>query len=278
VRLADALEIASVIATGEYFAYYDRNADGALNSQDYNLTLADLWKTSNATDRAIAQVFDVAWKYQTFHGTGIQLRLLLNGFFPGGEPAAGHGVHWQTQTGAAAITGYPDENGNTVYPELTRVDGLNVDGDNAATHGMFWGQAAVPVFEGGATDWPTPGGDWETQRVVSFADQPPSMTGDPTEMWHTHGGLCTVLNPDGEIELHQFVTYAECQEYPNSEGIDPVRGGNSWTNLWMVHLWLFDLNPNGKFGGTHPCVDPNAKTPVDFAEGREIPEFFAHHH
>ena len=48
-------------------------------------------------------------------------------------------------------------------------------------------------------------------------------------------------------------------------------------NFWMLHVWLFDLNPNGVFGGTHPCVDPDAPPESSINGDREVPPFFAHH-
>ena len=46
------------------------------------------------------------------------------------------------------------------------------------------------------------------------------------------------------------------------------------SNVWMLHMWMFDLNPNGLFGGTHPDVDPQAPGEEIINGGREVPMWF----
>ena len=54
-------------------------------------------------------------------------------------------------------------------------------------------------------------------------------------------------------------------------------GSNLWANFWMIHIWLYDLNPNGLFAGTHPCVEVDAPSDETISGDREVPEFFADH-
>jgi hypothetical protein len=44
----------------------------------------------------------------------------------------------------------------------------------------------------------------------------------------------------------------------------------------MIRVWLFDLNPNGPFGGTHPCFAQDGVSDEEVIEGREVPDFFQH--
>ncbi|NRB41490.1 MAG: hypothetical protein HRU20_23965 [Pseudomonadales bacterium] len=54
--------------------------------------------------------------------------------------------------------------------------------------------------------------------------------------------------------------------------------GNLWVNIWMLHAWIYDLNPMGLFSGTHPHVDPNATPESSRRDGREVPMYFMMHH
>lgn len=52
---------------------------------------------------------------------------------------------------------------------------------------------------------------------------------------------------------------------------------NMRANFWMVHLWIYDLNPSGLFAGTHPCVERNAPSEETIVGNREVPMFFMDH-
>ena len=106
---------------------------------------------------------------------------------------------------------------------------------------------------------------------------------DQTGDRHKHGGLCmTVLHSydaNGNLvrtgSANQHTTFNECQAIPNDERMPD--GSSMWANFWMVHMWLYDLNPNGFFAGTHPCVDPNGLDESTINGDRNVPHFFAHH-
>jgi len=42
----------------------------------------------------------------------------------------------------------------------------------------------------------------------------------------------------------------------------------------MLHVWMFNLNPNGIFAGTHPDVDPDSVSEESLNGDREVPMFF----
>jgi hypothetical protein len=178
------------------------------------------------------------------------------------------------------------------------VEGLNILDDGSQIKGLFWGEIAKPLFfknparpERGLSslDWPKPGGKWQDRRVQAFAGEPPKFTSSDEEMWHTHAGLCNIMDPrSGELSLHQHTTFNECQAYENHPawqaviGHDPVTGeeimGNLWGSIWMIHMWLFDLNPYGFFGGLHPDADPCSPMEETINEDREVPMWFHMRH
>ncbi len=72
-------------------------------------------------------------------------------------------------------------------------------------------------------------------------------------------------------------------KYPGT--IPTANGGtrvtNRWTNFWMIHAWIYKLNPTGLFANTHPDVStgPRDNNGGPFAfEGcisaRAMPEWF----
>ena len=268
---ADVVLIKSALKKDLYVAFYDINADGYLNYGDLYKTWRAIGKTSTALDRQKAYIFHQVKQFQL-----VDSREELNAMLVDRATSAlaGHGEHWQNEIGYLTVIG-------EAQPYPLRAEGLNVSADGKSVKGMFWGKAAVPVFENGATDYPTPGGAWTNSRVIAFADMPPKFTASEHERWHTHAGLCVTAdaasNPEGfKIVLNQHTTFAECQAIPSvwNTPEDPI---NTWLNIWMLHAWMFDLNPNGFFAGTHPCVDPDAPSEDTINGGREVPEFFQHH-
>ena len=264
----DITLIKHAVKNKRYYAFYDLNTDGKINREDVALAEVDVGKTSGEEDQSLARLFHQVKQFQL-----VDSREELNamGFSQGTGSLAGHGEHWTNRDGALSIIGWKPA-------DFGKADGLNVPMDGNSVKGMFWGVAAQPVFENGATDYPTPGGQWETSPVVAFADMPPVFTGSPDEHWHTHAALCitTEAQADGlKYNLNQYMTYAECQTLPSVT--KSIRGGNIWINVWMLHVWMFDLNPNGLYANTHPCVDPDAPSEDAINGGRPVPPFFQHH-
>lgn len=160
------------------------------------------------------------------------------------------------------------------------------------------------------SDFPAPGGEWQDLRVAAFYEgpdpqgtgaihPPKAFEGAPTmmqamqdgtdmrlaEMWHTHAGLCLTvqIGESGPYpSISQHTTFNECQAKPNLAqqpiGQNPVTGevvmGNAWLNIWMMHLWFFDLNPNGLFAGTHPDIDPCGVSEDTINDGKRVPPYF----
>jgi hypothetical protein len=270
VRVWDLLEILYVWHQGGYYSMYDRDADADVDLRDVVEVIKELGKTSTALDRHLANAYSRFVHFQEV-GNAFTDPTIVPEFQPFTASVFGHGVHWVNEAGGLPIIGLG-------HASFMQAEGLNIPENGDRVRGMFWGEAGVPVFEDGATDWPTPGGAWQDQRVIAFASHhTPSFTGDPTEAWHAHVGLCSVINQLGRFEVHQLTTYNECQAIFSAVPTSPDGVSNVWLNFWMLHVWLFDLNPRGPFAGAHPCVDQHSPTDEDTYGGREVPEWFHEH-
>lgn len=260
----DITIIKKAVKKENYYAFYDVNLDGKLDRRDIRRAKHDLGLSSNLTEQLLAYLFHRTKQYQLIDSPE---EMMATGFSTIADSIAGHGQHW--------IDFVDPVEGN-----FWRPNGLNFSKNDQTVKGVFWSKDAIPVFENGATDYPTPGGLWETQRVIAFADTPPIFTGDPSEVWHTHAGLCITAEGTFEspvISLNQHTTFAECQALPSIYKV-PGTNYNPWFNQWMLHAWMFDLNPNGIFGNTHPCVDPQSPDEATINGDRPVPPFFQHHH
>jgi hypothetical protein len=269
VGQSDKVILKKAIKKRLYYAFYDLNADGKLNRDDLERLKKQIGMNSTVFDQEVAALFHRSKQFQLVD-SGEELNAMAYNIGTGS--LAGHGEHWNNLDGDLSIAGYK-------LADFYKVEGINVPQDRGSVAALFWGQGATPVFANGADDYPTPGGAWENERVVAFAGGPPTFTSSPDELWHTHAGLCitTELRSTGiEIVLNQHTSYTECQAIP-SLTTSSITGQNTWINIWMVHMWIYDLNPNGFFANTHPCIDPDAPSEHTINGGREVPPFFAHH-
>lgn len=257
----------------DYYSLYDRNADGVLDDSDINLATKDANKKSSNADQELAAMYNRFKELQNVRGYD-ELEAL--GYTPIPVPLKGHGVHWFNAEGLASMMGIK-------APDPYTAEGLNVSTDKRRVHALFWASPASPVFANGATDYPD-GESWKDAQVIAFDNLPTHLTSRHDENWHKHGGLCMPLSyAHDELgnrtitgEAHQHTTYNECQAMPNDLSMMPD-GLNMWANFWMVHVWLYDLNPNGLFDGHHPCVEQDAPDDDIINGDREVPKFFRHH-
>lgn len=265
--------IKKVLKRKQYYAFYDFNADGKLNEKDVEAAKNQVGTLSSTQDREMAKLFHQVKQFGVVDST---IELIAMGQLKFADSLAGHGQHWINLFGRDASVGRG-------VSKFYRPEGLNVPEKGKRVWGLFWAQAAIPVFENGATDYPKPGGAWMNSRVVSFAGAPPKFTSSQNETWHTHAGLCfTTSNVDGKekIILNQHTTFLQCQAIPTTRKLGTTSTGlqiNPWINVWMLHVWMFNLNPNGIFANTHPCLDPNAPSEHEINGDRPVPPFFQHH-
>ena len=256
-----------------YYALYDRDANGILDYEDLVTSKTEINSDSTLLDQDLAKMYKRFKKFQNIRGYE---KLTELGYQAIPVALKGHGVHWFNADGMKSLMGQKQPN-----PMIA--EGLNVSTDEKRVHALFWASAANPVFDNDATDYPH-GENWKDGRVTEFiGGMPKNITASANEMWHKHGGLCMPLNKvivDGEEtivgEAHQFTTYNECQEIPSNYSMLEDET-TIWANFWMVHVWLYDLNPNGLFAGTHPCVEKDAPSDSDINGTRDVPPFFAHH-
>ncbi|MDH5230264.1 MAG: hypothetical protein OEZ58_15360 [Gammaproteobacteria bacterium] len=266
---ADLDELDSQLNSDTFHTLYDRNIDGKIDSSDRDLAQADIGLSSSELDRSIVGLFKST---QYLQEVSRRYELGELGFHKGADSIAGHGEHWNNDRGGDLI----EKGGELDFEEAI---GLNVPYASAKVWALFWGLKAEPVFENGATDYPAPGGDWETQQVIAFSDTPPSFTGHESEVWHTHAGLCNAAQErNGNVisNFTQHESYASCQA--RESGFQNIGEKIPWDNMWMLHAWIFVPNPKGLFANTHPCLDPNAPSEDELNKGKTIPEFFQHHH
>lgn len=268
VDRADLRMVIRAAQSGEYYSLYDRNADGKINHQDISHTARSMGKQSSFTDQQVAQLYEQLKVLQTVRSPDELYRL---GFEPITGSLAGHGEHWA--------------NTSSDLP----VSGINVPEDASAVWGVYFSIDARPLFNDSASesglsplDYPAANGAWMYERVQAFNGVPPTFFPDSEEeSWHTHAGLCITLQDYGAstvIQLDQHMSYMECQSLPSLRKI--IRDGveqNAWFNIWMLHLWMFELNPHGLFANTHPCLDPHAPDEADINGDRTVPPFFSHH-
>lgn len=138
----------------------------------------------------------------------------LDGYEPTTQVVAGHGRHWMEASLMKDAT-YP------ALPQLSAPAGLNYD-EEGTLQAVFWGQpTAFPV-----------------------GSLPPPQIFSQAQMWHGHNQAC-------------ITNYGLIKQVKYTENIDPAQcdriGGESGT-FYMLHLWLYRLNPDGAFAMTHPCA------------------------
>jgi len=246
-----------------YYALYDFDTNGVVDDEDINIAKQQLGQTSKIVDRQFALLFNRNKQFQEMEDI---TEITSLGYVVTAPSLAGHGEHWNDFV-------------KPIEADFLRPTGVNIPKSRDRISGMFWIVSAVPVFENGATDYPTPGGEWEKQHVVSFSDTPPKLFLTPDEMWHNHAGLCTTVEDNGsgpKPVLYQHMTYADCQDKPSLVQ-DPNTNKNYWSNIWMLHTWMFDLNPAGIFANTNACVDPDSPPEYTINGDRTVPPFFEHH-
>ncbi len=222
---ADRDVIVAAVARGEYLAFYDRNADETLDNADVELTAQDSGKKSSALDREVIAAF---WGTKHLRDQAVAI---AEGWIPTTQEYIGHGVHWGLLGGGGGMF------------EAGRPRGLNYSAE---------GELLAVYYTTGAVQ-------------SSDVPYPEGFAGDE-DLWHSHVGVCLGgVNPYDPIHDHTAVSYGECLSRDECSAAT----GSEYT-IWvpkihMLHLWLYTLNPCGKFGGTHPGaglggVEPSTTT------------------
>lgn len=224
--------------SGEYIAFYDRNADYVVDLTDVMATLRELHTHSTLLDQQLAAVF---WETERYRD---QATAIAEGYIPFTQSFFGHGSHWARHP----------ENGTLDYHfEASNPEGLNYD-----SKGNLW--AVFYYF--GATP-PQPDGTLYPPKDAfnPLAGIPGGFVGEKDE-WHHHAGACLLgvnyqdpeMNPEN-LSFLQCLSPSECAQQAQDREY-------RWTaKFHMVHLWLYELNPCGTFANAHPLLATDSPHP-----------------
>ena len=86
--------LAKEVGKGSYFALYDRNADGVLDSTDVTMASHEIGDVSTQTDQDLALMYQRFKHFQNVEGFD---EIAAMGYMPLGGPLAEHGQHWIIQ-------------------------------------------------------------------------------------------------------------------------------------------------------------------------------------
>ena len=234
VTKKDILLLKAQVASDEYIAFFDRNADGILDQEDIAITKSERGLQSQPADQELAMLF-----HNTKHYRDRQ-RAIEAGFIPATPAFAGHGEHWIKHPNAGLLS-------YTFIP--AHPAGLNYDEE-----GRLWG---VFYYIGPSPSRPD-GSKFPPQHEFQpFMAPPPGFTGD-RDHWHSHVGTCfrgldyenPTLNAE-ELMFSEGLSPRECLPEDKDSGV--------WNpKFYMIHAWIYALNPNGTFAGAHPHLAQHA--------------------
>ena len=221
VNNLDLILIAGVIKNDQYIAYFDRNADGHVDAVDFNITNQEMGRNSTQLDREIAEVY---WATTPYRHLG---QAALDGYVPFTPVVVGHGQHW-LQPITFIQSAFPNE------PQRSNPEGLNYDASGNLL-AVYWGSPTQTDADGFITS--APPGSLFTEDAAN-----------PQAMWHAHERTCTInLGFIDYAIVISDIDPAVCREKQGLSDGAP-------SSFYMMHLWLYYLNPEGAFNMTHPCA------------------------
>ncbi len=217
-----------------YIALFDRNADERLTGADVALTKADrdAGAVSTVLDQEIASVY---WATEHLRDQGAAI---AQGYMPLTQEAIGHGEHWAYNF---LLGHFGDEARMNYDVQLEDPEGLNYTPAGELVAVFYYHGAG---FTGSAAD-----GTLAEDPFNPYAMAPEGFTGDH-DGWHHHIGACLggvdYLDPTYDASELSFTECVPAWECP---------AGTRWNpKFHMLHLWLYKLNPCGKFAGHHPAL------------------------
>jgi hypothetical protein len=230
VDAQDLMAVIVQVTSGDYIAFFDRNADYQLDVRDVLLTFYELGNTSTGRDRQLAQAFHGTRRYRNL------LTALGHGYIPFTPAAQGHGIHY-------ALHPSRREREPGFHPEAPI--GLNID-----DKGNLWGVFYSIGHERGPED------------ILTTA--PEGFVGEEDE-WHSHVGACLLgVNLDrptydpAALDFRQCLTREQCAITAQRLGYEHY----DWSaKFYLLHAWLYALNPCGTFAVSHPFLMPGAMDP-----------------
>lgn len=237
------------IRAGQYIAFFDRNADHALDAKDVAIARKEAGAVSTALDRELAAAYHGSKAYRHVQGA------IADGFVPWTESLFGHGSHWvqRPERGTLDYTFKPGA------PE-----GLNYDAE-----GRLW---AVFYYVG-----PSPtrldGSKYPPGDAFKPFSQPPEGFCGDADVWHHHAGGCfRGLNYEqpnmdpARLSFREGISPRQCLAACSVARGLPVSSNAKWTpEFHMLHAWIYELNPCGTFAGTHPALAKQSLHPSAIA-------------
>jgi len=259
----DLVLIKGTIKQEIYYAFYDLNVDGRIDKKDIYIVNTQMGNSVPKFAQNIAKLFHQIKQFQILSS---KVELKAMGFTKRTESYKGRGEFWTNSHALEILQGKKSASFN-------QIAGVMVPEKGKAPWGAFWIQVAKPVFKNGATDFPKPDGAWMNSRVVSFGSRSTFFAPHGLGQWFAHPGLCStteLVNGKKKIVLNQHTTFLECQALPSLDKVEV--GGtkiNPWVNIWILHIWMFDINSFGLFRSAHECMDPNSTYLDTINRGRE---------
>lgn len=256
----DVQLLAEQIRQDKYIAFFDRNADRALDQKDIAIALAETGSPSTVLDRELAAAYHGSKAYYMLGGA------IADGFVPWTESLWGHGSHWVQRPEKAQL----DYTFKPGAPE-----GLNYDADGRLWAVFYYAGPSPTRLDG--TKYP-PG-----DRFRPFAQAPEGFCGD-ADVWHQHAGGCfrglNYEHPNmdpAKLSFREGISPRQCLPACAVERGLPVSSNAKWTpEFYMLHAWIYELNPCGTFAGTHPDLARSSLHPVAIAPNGHIHAADAH--
>lgn len=214
--------------SGDYAAYFDMNADGKLTGQDVSIVARNKGEAPTARDVEMTALWQAILPYRDIGAA------MASGYVPFTPDLQGHGIHFAN---FGLIYSWNERGGwNAGQPE-----GLNYTDDGELVAAFYYAPAAIDLYDYGA---PLPADMFFQEFAV-----PPSFDGMADHEWHNHVGPCFGGATSPVPGFDQCTTEAYCTSV----------GGQLWSpKFHMLHVWMFEYNECGPFGGIDADISVDA--------------------
>jgi hypothetical protein len=206
---------------GDYAAFFDMNADGALDGQDIAQVAKRIGSAGSARDAQMAALFAATEPFRFDQGAAFAA-----GYVPFTPNLMGHGIHWANfdliySWGARGfVPGQPE--------------GLNYDANGTLMAAFYYAPGAIDLYDYG--QYPEPD--------TAFQELPPphpTFAGGEMHDWHQHIGPCFGGATCPVLGFDQCVRERTCYD---------DFGASLWSpRFHMIHVWLYEFNECGPFAG-----------------------------
>lgn len=226
---ADIEMISAYVEAGDYAAFFDMNADGALDGRDVSTVAARMGEAGTPRDAQMAALWATTEPYRDVR------EALAAGYEPFTPDLAGHGIHFAN---FGLINSWPGRGFQAGAPE-----GLNYTASGELVAAFYYAPGAFDLHEIYPDNYPA-------DTYYKLLSVPPSFDGVMAHEWHNHIGACFGGATSPVPGFDQCVPKATCLDQ---------YGANLWADKFhMLHVWLFEYNECGAFAGIDTDVSPSA--------------------